>query len=539
MAADGNWCTPPDSPSTAHRGVVSSSYEHAIQDNDWYWDWQHETQIQRSPPIATPPVGQVSVPPPAHVMSSDQIYQGKLNQDSGINSMTQKDFDNVPNNNILVAASSPTSVGFTPAYPTHYDTTQISSLPGAQKSSSGNDSVVLQPPTSHGKVRSTSIEEAGKKLAEYAPAKKGEGIMHPEAIPGCLTYLMSYGEQSDTQDGSILTKEDDDLLRMEDSFEDSLTTITDDVTIVNPYEQFSHACSCYDMMPDSIKMVVLDKRLPMRKAFFALVQNGVRAAPVWDSNIQEFVGMLTISDFVNVLIFHYKSPIVEMDEFEEQTIQMWRESVKQVADLKPTLIRIDPKESLYKAVEVLVRNKIHRLPVIDYRTGDAVYIMTHKRLLHYICMHLLDGSQPTFMDKSLRELGIGTYNNIATATRDTPLIVALKIFAERRISALPIVDECGVVVDIYAKFDVINLAAERTYNNLDISIHRALQHRAEGFEGVHTCQLFETFHVIVKRFVSTQVHRLVVVDTDKHVIGVLSLSDLLSFLILHHHTDST
>ena len=230
MAADGNWCTPPDSPSTAHRGVVSSSYEHAIQDNDWYWDWQHETreddteitdeqasklnnqvmstslpvEIQRSPPIATPPVGQVSVPPPAHVMSSDQIYQGKLNQDSGINSMTQKDFDNVPNNNILVAASSPTSVGFTPAYPTHYDTTQISSLPGAQKSSSGNDSVVLQPPTSHGKVRSTSIEEAGKKLAEYAPAKKGEGIMHPEAIPGCLTYLMSYGEQSDTQDGSIV-----------------------------------------------------------------------------------------------------------------------------------------------------------------------------------------------------------------------------------------------------------------------------------------------------------------------------------------------
>jgi len=54
---------------------------------------------------------------------------------------------------------------------------------------------------------------------------------------------------------------------------DSLAT-TNDVIVVNPYEQFSHACSCYEMMPDSIKMVVLDKRLPMRKAFFALVQNG-------------------------------------------------------------------------------------------------------------------------------------------------------------------------------------------------------------------------------------------------------------------------
>jgi len=228
MAADGNWCTPPDSPSTAHHGVVSSSYQHAIQDNDWYWDWQHETrdegtevpdeqsnnqvmstslpvEIQRSPPITTPPVGQVSVPPPAHVMSSDQIYQGKLDKDSGINSMTQKDFDDIPNNNILVAASSPTSVGFTSTHQTHYDTTQISSLPGARNSTSGNDSVVLQPPTSHGKARSTSIEEAGKKLSEYAPAKNGEEIMHPEAIPGCLTYLMSYGEQSDTQDGSIVS----------------------------------------------------------------------------------------------------------------------------------------------------------------------------------------------------------------------------------------------------------------------------------------------------------------------------------------------
>lgn len=230
MAGEGNWCTPPDSPSKHHRHVVSSSYENAIKD-DWYWDWQHEireedavvpdgqesklsdvvlstslpAEIQRTPPTSTPPVGQVSVPPPAHVMSSDQIYQAKLNQDSGINSMTQKDFDDVPNNNVLVAATSPTTVGFTPAYQTPYDTTQVSSLPGARKSTPSDDPVVVLPPKSHGKSRSTSIEEAGKKLSEYAPAKEGEGIMNPEAIPGCLTYLMSYGEQSDTQDGSIVS----------------------------------------------------------------------------------------------------------------------------------------------------------------------------------------------------------------------------------------------------------------------------------------------------------------------------------------------
>lgn len=37
----------------------------------------------------------------------------------------------------------------------------------------------------------------------------------------------------------------------------------------------------------------------------------------------------------------------------------------------------------------------------------------------------------------------------------------------------------GVVVDIYARFDVINLAAEKTYNNLDITVKKALEHRAD------------------------------------------------------------
>ena len=37
----------------------------------------------------------------------------------------------------------------------------------------------------------------------------------------------------------------------------------------------------------------------------------------------------------------------------------------------------------------------------------------------------------------------------------TPLIEAINLFVEKRISALPIVDDKNRVVDIYAKFDVI------------------------------------------------------------------------------------
>ena len=59
------------------------------------------------------------------------------------------------------------------------------------------------------------------------------------------------------------------------------------------------------------------------------------------------------------------------------------------------------------------------------------------------------------MQKTLRELNIGTYKDIETARGETLIIEALNKFVERRISALPIVDDEGKLVDIYAKFDVI------------------------------------------------------------------------------------
>lgn len=63
--------------------------------------------------------------------------------------------------------------------------------------------------------------------------------------------------------------------------------------------------------------------------------------------------------------------------------------------------------------------------------------------------------KPSYMQKTLRELKIGSYDNIETATEETSIITALHKFVERRVSALPIIDPEGRLVDIYAKFDVI------------------------------------------------------------------------------------
>lgn len=40
--------------------------------------------------------------------------------------------------------------------------------------------------------------------------------------------------------------------------------------------------------------------------------------------------------------------------------------------------------SIFEAVHSLIKNKIHRLPVIDPVSGNALYILTHKRILKFL-----------------------------------------------------------------------------------------------------------------------------------------------------------
>lgn len=103
-----------------------------------------------------------------------------------------------------------------------------------------------------------------------------------------------------------------------------------------------HCSLFYSPAPVDLPLWLLLSWLQVKKAFFALVTNGVRAAPLWDSKKQSFVGkqkflehiiigtcagqgdklqavlralsfplgMLTITDFINILHRYYKSALV-------------------------------------------------------------------------------------------------------------------------------------------------------------------------------------------------------------------------------------
>lgn len=55
---------------------------------------------------------------------------------------------------------------------------------------------------------------------------------------------------------------------------------------------------------------------------------------------------------------------------------------------------------------------------------------------------------------SIQTLGIGSYQQIVTVLPESPLHHVLTLLYERKISAVPIVDQNGVILDVYSNSDV-------------------------------------------------------------------------------------
>jgi CBS domain-containing protein len=140
---------------------------------------------------------------------------------------------------------------------------------------------------------------------------------------------------------------------------------------------------CIDRVPFNSTWHSHDFALFVMQAFAALIHHKIRAAVLWDSSSQQYIGMITVSDFINILRKYYVSPLVKIDELEDHQIQTWRDITAVDKSRPSTLVCIDPNASLYDAVLTLRSTRVHRLPVIDNRTGNALYIATLAKILKY------------------------------------------------------------------------------------------------------------------------------------------------------------
>ncbi|WWD17194.1 hypothetical protein CI109_101632 [Kwoniella shandongensis] len=311
--------------------------------------------------------------------------------------------------------------------------------------------------------------------------------------------------------------------------------------------------SSYDVFPVSFRLIVLDTQLKVKKALDVMLLYGVVSAPLWNTSTAKFAGMFTVQDVIHLIQYYYHTSSWEgaAADVEQFRLHSIRDIEKALSVPPPPLLSVHPLRPLYDACRYLIRTHARRLPLIDKdtQTGGEVVIsvLTQYRVLKFIAMNCRDITQ--YLTASVQELGIGTYvtksddpNNpnpyypLATATMQTTVFDVVHMFSVQGISAVPIVDDQGKVLNLYETVDVITLVRNGAYTALDLTISQALKQRSVDFPGVVTCSPKDSLSAIFSLIKIRRVHRLVVVTGQDdpqpgRLVGVISLSDIMRALI--------
>lgn len=188
---------------------------------------------------------------------------------------------------------------------------------------------------------------------------------------------------------------------------------------------------------------------------------------------------------------------------------------------------------LYEACRRMLESRARRIPLVDIddetKREMVVSVVTQYRILKFISVNV---DQTELLKKSVSEIGLGSYVNLQTVSMDTPVIDVIHMMVEHRISSVPIVDENNCVLNVFEAVDVITIIKGGAYDGLDSSVGDALSKRSDDFAGIYTCGMDDRLDTIFDTLRKSRVHRFVVVDDQNRLKGVLSLSDVLKYVLL-------
>ncbi|KAJ2391045.1 AMP-activated serine/threonine-protein kinase regulatory subunit, partial [Coemansia sp. RSA 2603] len=271
-------------------------------------------------------------------------------------------------------------------------------------------------------------------------------------------------------------------------------------------------------------------------ALSTLVQNGVESAPMYDSTQACYAGMLTTTDLVNLIQYYYSnfSYSEALEDLGQVQLENYKELLLRFKSRQTNTLCANPLDTLYEVSRRLLATDYSALALVDEDTDTGsdviVSMLSIYKILNFMAVNIDD--KKNLKQHSLYDLEIGTYGDLITASMDTPVIELIRMFVDNNISVIPILDEDGVVLNVFAESDIILLAREGLLDELNIQVSEALALRPDDYPGVHTCTMSDTLFSVLDTIRKTQVQRLIVVDEDIKPVGVVALSDVLRALII-------
>lgn len=203
-------------------------------------------------------------------------------------------------------------------------------------------------------------------------------------------------------------------------------------------------------------------------------------------------------------------------------------------------VSVHPSKPLFEACRRMLSTRARRIPLVDVddETGKetVVSVITQYRILKFIAVN--NEHNTVLLKKTIRDIRLGTYTNLATAQMSSTVLDVIQMMVRQNISCIPIVDKENRVLNAFEAVDVIPCIKGGVYEDLNGTVGEALCRRPDDSPGIYTCCEDDRLDSLFDTIRKSRVHRLIVVDDDNKLRGVISLSDILKYVLIYGEEDA-
>jgi len=267
-----------------------------------------------------------------------------------------------------------------------------------------------------------------------------------------------------------------------------------------------------------------------------LSEANVLAAVVFEPNPR--LGVLGFVDVLDLVFFVIETTHQSSKNITEETIQniKWE---GQCFDIEKTgtlmnISRADPlnkissEASLWEAVSLLAM-EVHRLAVVTPGTSEHLVsnIIAQSDIVQFLATRgVWIGSK---IESPIGEI-FGKHVGVATVLEDMNVVTALKYMRDFKVSGVGIVDRFGRLVANFSASDLLGLNATN-FILLSLTVKGYLQ-RMHGFPKPPVyCTAMDTVETLLLKMVVHHVHRVYIVDMYMVPTGVVTMTDIMQFLV--------
>lgn len=301
-------------------------------------------------------------------------------------------------------------------------------------------------------------------------------------------------------------------------------------------------------VPGSTEIVELPSNCSVVDAFRSLVDKHVRSAPVWDEAEKKYLGFFDTSDFLCYVVAVIEKQNKDSSESPVEFCDL-NDLLQTVSELHPDASKVSsvcnasgnnpyynvmPSMPLSDIFTLLADQGLHRITVVDPLSHKISKIISQSNITSFLMKH------PAVLAplKGITVEASNFFKSPVVSVKESDLVIeAFYLMRDNKLSGIAVVDENGKLISSISNSDLRAVVKGKAFQFNACTVLEFLQ-RSRAMDGpnvrpaVVTVTMQTSLYDAMSKLAATGLHRLYVTNPEHDLLGVISLKDILRFLIL-------